>query len=574
MPKHSIIATGLLCWLVMLAAPIARADDGEAAAAADAKQRFDRQYAFKLQLLRGTPRRSDDAEYAAELFNNAQESGDDPAMQVLLARTTVDLTADYPPAQALMLSALQMLNRIDPASRPENYAKIVEIRREQFTNADEERMVVAGNQFIEALTALARIEHRNEKWDEAVEHYRTARQTAIGIKSDRVDEIVAQMERAKKKEHVEVNPEQLKEAIKANKDDQAAIARLMYAYVIELDQPEEARKYTFLIKDEPIKDHIRLAARRVESLNADEALTLARWYQRLTDQAPTSARPALRDRAELYLARYRAIAKADAPIVTESDARKISLKPAPVRGDATTTEQLLDALRPGGGTDEPTLAANASPSTRWLRACLDAMPGNTTVALHLTFDDNAGSDAIVDHSGYRNLVLNVATLYDTGSYGQARRLTGNDSYLATQPAAGIDPTLRPVGVGMWIKPDKDSGVLFAHGDATNGYALYLHEGKLYLAIRNNTSLFNLAGPDPLPNGWVHVGMALSEGKVSLMVNGKTVVTKSYNYLGARPAEGVEIGTDDHGQVGGYTSTGKRYAGLIYEVVWLVGQRLR
>jgi hypothetical protein len=92
--------------------------------------------------------------------------------------------------------------------------------------------------------------------------------------------------------------------LRNNPEDRAAATELVRLYIVEFDQPDEARKYSFLIDDEQLKTNITLASRPIESLSEAESLALAKWYADLKSSAmvPASTIAMLR-RTQSYYSR-------------------------------------------------------------------------------------------------------------------------------------------------------------------------------------------------------------------------------------------------------------------------------
>lgn len=98
-----------------------------------------------------------------------------------------------------------------------------------------------------------------------------------------------------------------------------------------------------------------------------------------------------------------------------------------------------------------------------------------------------------------------------------------------------------------------SGVLIAQGGSTEGYSLYLREGRPVFAIRRERQLTEVAGKETLPGGVVHLTAALkADGTLLLQVAGKEVASgKVPGLLTGMPVDGLQVGRDTMGAVGSY-----------------------
>ncbi|MCX7046274.1 MAG: laminin G domain-containing protein [Candidatus Sumerlaeota bacterium] len=117
-----------------------------------------------------------------------------------------------------------------------------------------------------------------------------------------------------------------------------------------------------------------------------------------------------------------------------------------------------------------------------------------------------------------------------------------------------------------VKSEKPDGVIVAQGGTNHGFALYLKDGKLTMAVRRNGNLTNVAAPDKLPQGEAQVAASLKKnGEITLSVAGKVVASgKAPGPLTQMPQDGLQVGDDLNGLVGEYQGATK-FSGLIQNV---------
>ena len=117
-----------------------------------------------------------------------------------------------------------------------------------------------------------------------------------------------------------------------------------------------------------------------------------------------------------------------------------------------------------------------------------------------------------------------------------------------------NPAGKALTLSAWVKA-KGDGVIAARGGPYQGFALYLNESKPVFALRRDKQLYEAAAETPLANTWTHVaGILAKDGTITLYVNGsKQAQEKAPGVLSANPAQAMEIGADDGGNVGNYTS---------------------
>ena len=100
----------------------------------------------------------------------------------------------------------------------------------------------------------------------------------------------------------------------------------------------------------------------------------------------------------------------------------------------------------------------------------------------------------------------------------------------------------------------DSGVIFAHGGAENGYSVYLDRGKLCFAACANGQRVVVASPNPIAGAFDFEASWSSRGDMFLKVNKKLVgKAKTRTLIQKEPADSIQIGADLGESVGAYRS---------------------
>lgn len=117
----------------------------------------------------------------------------------------------------------------------------------------------------------------------------------------------------------------------------------------------------------------------------------------------------------------------------------------------------------------------------------------------------------------------------------------------------IDPSLKPFTVGANCNPASGDGVLIADGGGSEGFSLYLKEGRPHFAIRSGDQLFQVVGDAALE---LHqpanvVGMLRPDATLRLFVNGKPAGQSHGIPITRRPFDGLSIGKDSGSFVGEY-----------------------
>jgi hypothetical protein len=122
------------------------------------------------------------------------------------------------------------------------------------------------------------------------------------------------------------------------------------------------------------------------------------------------------------------------------------------------------------------------------------------------------------------------------------------------------------GHGFQISARIDSaapkGVILAQGGGAHGYALYVHDGKLALAVRVQRELTVITSNKSLEPGKHEVSAQLAaDGKVTLSVDGETIGDGKASFISKQPAEGLNVGGDGKNAVGEYEAPNE-FAGKV------------
>jgi len=106
-----------------------------------------------------------------------------------------------------------------------------------------------------------------------------------------------------------------------------------------------------------------------------------------------------------------------------------------------------------------------------------------------------------------------------------------------------------------IEPTGTEGVVVTQGGAAHGYAIYLTNGKLAFAVRENGELTTIVAKDPLGSGHFLVQATLhKDGGLALLVDGKQVAAgKADGLIPQQPRAGFSVGTAGRGPVGDYVA---------------------
>jgi tetratricopeptide (TPR) repeat protein len=296
-----VALTLLMVWPGMAAAAPGNAGGAED----DAQKVFDSLYGERMRRVQATRDRDDDVALAKELYEAASSVGvGAPELVALLCDKVYELGATHPSGYDTAIAAMKLLARKDPAKAASAREKALDLLQRRYLQARSNERDAAGGPLIAALAESAEAHADNDEFDEAANDYRRALSVARAIKSDRLEALAAGLDGLKHQQKVEQTIRQLKQKLEAQPDDAASADRLVTAYVVDLDQPAKAKLFLTLLKNDELKTNTLLALKPVPALPADEALTLAAWYRKASNECDAGAKPAMLNRARAYYERF------------------------------------------------------------------------------------------------------------------------------------------------------------------------------------------------------------------------------------------------------------------------------
>ena len=155
---------------------------------------------------------------------------------------------------------------------------------------------------------------------------------------------------------------------------------------------------------------------------------------------------------------------------------------------------------------------------------------------------------------------------------KAWSFNGKGQYLDLKKSELANPTGLAISVSARIKAVGSDGVIIAQGGQTQGFSLYLKEGRPCFAIRAGGRGVPVTAKKRLPTGWADLKATLSKTKeITIFVNGeKWAAGKVSGLVSAMPGDGLQIGADTISPVGGYRPD-NYFKGLIREVTVEFGE---
>jgi len=259
-----------------------------------AKEAFDRIYGAKLAEVKGTSTKFDDVRFAEQMRDDLDALKGNPELLKLVLEEIVTLASSAAPGIPLAIEVIDRQMRRDPSMYAFGLQERMRLREIElrFAHGSEKREVAF--RLMTDMSMLATEHVRNEAYDEALELYRKALMLARRFRMKNttpLEEMIAALQERNGGEAGDIDPtlsrriDLLKQRLNHNQKDRNAANELIEIYLVKLDQPEEAKKWTLVVEDESLKEKIRLAARPVDELAFAECERMGAWYREL---APTT----------------------------------------------------------------------------------------------------------------------------------------------------------------------------------------------------------------------------------------------------------------------------------------------
>ncbi|MDX1565677.1 MAG: hypothetical protein R3236_09740 [Phycisphaeraceae bacterium] len=252
-----------------------------------AQELFQTLFADSVADAKRSSNKEDDLQLAGQMLETAKSSMEHPNLVALMARGAYDLTAGLSDGYPTAVDAAQMLRRVAPESQQREAAGLgLTVLKKWYRGSLGDDRQLLGKRYIEQLMSMADLDREAEDMASALRRYREARMVASRIRYEGRDQIEDARKEVILLKKTYDRIDLYKTRLKRNKQDQAAVEALVKLYVVVLNQPRQARKYTFLLKDRDEAKNISRAALPIEKLSAEDAYALGNWYEGLSKENP------------------------------------------------------------------------------------------------------------------------------------------------------------------------------------------------------------------------------------------------------------------------------------------------
>jgi hypothetical protein len=138
--------------------------------------------------------------------------------------------------------------------------------------------------------------------------------------------------------------------------------------------------------------------------------------------------------------------------------------------------------------------------------------------------------------------------------------------ISVEKSDSLNPAGKPLAVEAWVKAERSDGVILARGGGSHGYALVVRGGRPRFTVRVDKQIHWISANENILGRWVHLaGVLTAEQELQIYVNGElSAAVKPCGFIVTDPQQAMQIGADDDGGVGDYSSP-FAFTGIIDEV---------
>lgn len=518
----------------------------------DAQQTFDSLFGAKLKQVKASVDRDDDAALANSFIDTAQQTTGTPKLAAILYAEAFALTRVHEPAVAL--KAMRLLAANSQGDREDASEKIVDLLTVMSRTGDAASRNSAADELIAIYTQQGDAAFGSNDMAKATVAYRKALILAARRQHASADALRDRIKTAADRARTIRQVEQLEQALLRDADNQSALKELTLMYLLDLQQPSNAARYSPRIKDESLQATLQLALKDDATLSAADSLALGEDYAAIMKQSEKKRELVAGAYAVRYLRQYMTLEPKAGLSRTKAE---ILIKQIDAKVDISRVT--LPSKASGGADGTSPTPPGTLPIVKF------TPPEKMMQMIHLTMDDAANGETLKDSKGVKRNWTMKGVVATPGVSGNASAFAGDGGLIVLSKATSVNLVSRHMTIAAWIRREKSTGVIFAVGGHNNGYALHIADDHLAMTVRVNETYHETVSTEKLPNGWVHVAVDLRiNGTITLYVNGKKAGEgKANSGIRRRASEGISLGSDVGVNVGRYGNN-EHYKGAIDE----------
>lgn len=493
---------------------------------------------------------ADDTALAKQFIESAKQSTNVPALAVILCNEAHGLTKLHEPVVAL--DAMRLLAEVSPADRKTAYDNMARLLTVISRVGDAAARESAVDELVAMYTAQGDAALQSSEWREASAGYRKALYLASQHRHASIDSLKNKIKAVAERERTMRRVEQLEETLLRDANNQDALEELVFMYLLDMQKPEKAAAHVSRVKNGILKGHLQLATQDTASLDAVASLKLGQWYVELSKKETGQRAGVASLNGSWALERFLLLHTAKGLDRTKAELLLNDAK-------AVLAKFKIDPVRV-----LPVVSAKL-PRFRF------QPPVDLKHSISLSFNEASQAKVVDAIDPKRQWDIRGATAV-AGAKGQAFAFGGDGDMINLPKQLVPNMVGKRVMVAAWVKPDKDSGVIFAYGANTTGYALYLKDRKPTWSARIKYARSEVIADQAVGAGWSFIVAELEkDGTITFYINGtKSGSGKIKSLLRGRPRDGLSIGTDSGNfKIGDYPGDAEHFKGIIDEFqMWI------
>ncbi|MDP6636837.1 MAG: hypothetical protein QGG42_18205 [Phycisphaerae bacterium] len=281
---------------------------------ADAARDFETLFGAEAKKVSATRIKSDDVALAVKFLTAAAGAPDSPEFQLLLYEKAYEFAIKSKEGYARAIDAALRLGRADPRRKYECDKKILAVHELAYRTARGKERITAGQGLLGFLMSRGDKHIAAGKPADALVAYRRAHLVAKSIRSKDSRAILAKINDAVARQHLDRRIAALRKTLKDKPDDARTAKQLLMLLLVEKNDPNAAMKLLPTADaDETTRTFVTLATKTWEDLPKDTYIDLGDWHRQLSKRTSGNPRLVMLARARAYYQTYLTLhGKADA----------------------------------------------------------------------------------------------------------------------------------------------------------------------------------------------------------------------------------------------------------------------
>lgn len=305
MPKSSARCLAPLIFAAVIVSGIARTQAGPA------DELVESIYGERQRKAMASRSTDDDLALADEIIQVAQSTSDGPDVIAALCERVYQLCGRRTEGLSRAADAMMLAADHTEDKKGAFLDRAAAAQQRLFTATRGPQRAAIARRLVEILEISAEHYLKTEKWTVAAQYLRRALAAANSARLPSAERLRRSLLETQNRPRLLQKADQLKATLKESRDDKAAANALIQLYLVGLDQPDEARKYSFLSDDKELVEGVRLASTDFDALTDDERVAVGDLYTGLYAKAAPESRHRMLIRAYRAYAAFLDSAKAD-----------------------------------------------------------------------------------------------------------------------------------------------------------------------------------------------------------------------------------------------------------------------